>query len=211
MKKLLTVVCLVLFAHLSNAAFVDYGLTLGEFDNVGSLLINGGRFELGTFTGYTDGAGASYFTGKTYTDLRTSYVLYGDSVSTTDTAGQFYTTVNLLTTPTNARLFAWAFSTTTASSSANWSIVSGTIGGATAYDPLWLAVASTDSTVNAIEIGVTSNVLYANSNPGNTLAPSIVYDPSGANLSVVPEPATWALLAGSLTTVGMLRRRRSRL
>jgi len=207
MKKLLAIATFVLVAHLSNAATIDYSLILGKFYNVGSLVANGGLFELGTFTGYTDAAGASYFTGKDYSALSTSFVLYGDSVSTTDVNGQFYTTVDLLSTPTNTRLFAWAFSTPTASASANWSVVSGTIGGASIYDAQWLAVASTDPTVNAIEIGVTSNVLYANSNGGNALVPSTTFDPSGANLSVVPEPATSLLVALSLTTMMVFRRR----
>ena len=89
MRKFLTLVTVLLTVQFSNAAQVDYGLTFGTFLNQGSLVISGGRFELGTFTGYTDVSGTAFFTGKDYATLRSSYVLYGDSVTTTDTSGQF--------------------------------------------------------------------------------------------------------------------------
>lgn len=196
-----------------QAAFVDYGLTLGTFKNNGSVVSNGsGLFELGVFSGYNDTLGQSFFTGKDYATLRSSWTSFAGSSSAIDATGGFYVSaVDLLSTPVNTRLFAWGFSSTTADSSANWSIISGTIGDAGTYGPLWLAVAPSDITVNAIEIGTTFNTIYARSNPGNAFeANSVAVSEQSANVSVVPEPSTYALLgiAGIAFGVYAIRRRR---
>ncbi len=180
----------------SQTASVDYGLTTGEFFNEGTRVANGaGLFELGYFTGYTDVSGLGYFSGKDYSTLRGSFNLLPDSATGVQgNDGQFYQTVDLLSTPGGTRLFAWVFGTAPASAAANWSIISGTIGGSQPSDAAWLAVAPGDPTFNYIELGTVNNVLYARSNPGNSLVPSNFYDPSGANVSVVPEPKTYFLL-----------------
>ena len=217
MKKtilLAAVSALVIIPSPSPAAFVDYGLTLGTFKNEGSVVADGsGLFELGVFSGYNDTLGASYFTGKNYSTLRSSWTSFAGSSSAIDASGGFYVgAVDLVTTAANTRLFAWGFSTPTASESANWTIISGEIGGSSAYAPVWLAVAPSDITVNAIELGTLHNVMYANSNAGNalqanTLAPSEL----SANVSVVPEPSTYALLSlAGLALGGYAARRRLR-
>jgi hypothetical protein len=176
----------------ARAAFVDYGLTLGAFQNNGSVVSSGsGLFELGVFSGYDDTLGASYFTGKDYATLRNSWTAFAGSSSSMDLNGDFYVSaVDLLSTPVDTRLFAWGFSSTSPDASANWTIVSGTIGDTSAYGPVWLAVAPSDITVNAIELGTSNNTLYANSGPANSLqANEVAPSELSANVSVVTEPA----------------------
>lgn len=217
MKKSLLIALLIGFAAIhshTRAAFVDYGLTMGTFKNNGSVVSAGsGLFELGVFSGYSDTLGTSYFTGKDYTTLRSSWTAFAGSSTAIDASGGFYVSaVDLLTTPVNTRLFAWGFSSTTASSSANWTIVSGTIGDTSPYGPVWLSVAPSDITVNAIELGTTYNFLYANGNVGNAFqANTVAPSEQSANISVVPEPSTYALLSlAGLALGGYAVRRRVR-
>lgn len=190
-------------------AQVDYGLLQGQFYNENSLVGDGdGLFELGVFSGYSDAAGTGYFSGKDYSTLRSSFTPFSTSLTAVQNNGQFYQSVDLLSTPANTRLFAWVFSTTSASSSANWTILSGTIGGSSPYDPLWLAVAPGDPTVNSIELGVISNVMYANSSPGNSLVENQTITLDGADISVVPEPGIVGLLGLGAVAVGWASRRR---
>jgi hypothetical protein len=183
----------------ARAAFVDYGLTLGTFQNDSSVVASGsGLFELGVFSGYNDGLGASYFTGKDYATLRSSWTAFAGSSSAMDLSGGFYVSaVDLLSTPVNTRLFAWGFSSSTPDASANWTIISGTIGDTSAYGPVWLAVAPSDITVNAIEIGTTHNTMYANSSLGNSLqANTVAPSELSANVSVV-SPQTFNIQVAS--------------
>jgi hypothetical protein len=217
MKKTILIAVTTAFIVINSkspAAFVDYGLTLGTFKNEGSVVASGsGLFELGVFSGYNDTLGASYFTGKNYSTLRSSWTPFAGSSSAIDASGGFYVgAVDLVTTAANTRLFAWGFSTPTASEAANWTIISGEIGGTSAYAPVWLAVAPADITVNAIELGTTHNVMYANSNPGNAFQSNAVAPSElSANISVVPEPSTYALLSlAGLALGGYAARRRRR-
>lgn len=188
---------------------VDYGLLEGQFLNNGAVVGDGlGLFELGTFAGYTDGAGAGYFSGKDYSVLRSSFNAFGTSLVAVQTAGQTFQTVDLLGTAGGTRLFAWVFSSTTPQSGANWTVVSGVVGGGSSYDAAWLAVAPGDPTFNYIELGTVNNFMYANSDPGNALAPSTVYSLEGANISVVPEPKVISLIALSAVALASWRSRR---
>jgi hypothetical protein len=217
MKKAILIAVTTAFIVINSnspAAFVDYGLTLGTFKNEGSVVASGsGLFELGVFSGYNDTLGTSYFTGKNYSTLRSNWTSFAGSSSTIDASGGFYVSaVDLAATAANTRLFAWGFSTPTASEAANWTIISGEIGGTSAYAPVWLAVAPADITVNAIELGTSHNVMYANSNPGNAFQPNTVAPSElSANISVVPEPSTYALLSlAGLALGGYAARRRRR-
>jgi hypothetical protein len=195
----------------THAAQVDYGITLGKVINNGLTSV-GGSWQLGTFSGYTDVTGAAFFTGKDYATLQSSWLPFAGSEAFTDSLGQFYQSVDLGTTSANIRLFAWGYSTPTASASANWTVVSGTIGGLTIYDGVWLAPSPSAIDVNIIELGVTSNVLYANSNPGNALvANSNAPSEGSADIVLVPEPSTYALLSlAGLALGGYAARRRLR-
>ena len=202
----------LVYSFPSHAAFVDYGLILGSFENAGSTVGSGqGLFELGVFSGYNDTLGTTFFSGKDYSTLRSSWTVLSGSQSAIDSSGRFYkSAVDLVTTPVNTRLFAWGFSTTTASSSANWTIISGTIADTSAYGPVWLAVAPSDITVNAIELGTSYNTMYANSNLSNAFQSNLVAPTElSSNVSVVPEPSTYALMAlGGLVLFFMVRRRK---
>ena len=188
-------------------------MTLGVVNNNGSLLQSGGLFQLGTFSGYNDVTGAAYFTGKDYATLSAAFtslaLLAGDGK--TDNLGQFYFSFDLASTAVSTRLFSWSYSTVAASESANWTIASGVIGGAGDYNAAWLSVAPADTTVNVIELGINSNVLYAKSSTGINFSSNTSFDPNGANLNLVPEPSTYALLAMSaLGLGGYVVRRRNR-
>jgi hypothetical protein len=195
----------------SHGAQVDYGMTLGEVINDGVANV-GGSWQLGTFSGYTDATGAAFFTGKDYATLQSSWLPFAGSDAVTDSLGQFYQSVDLGATAANTRLFAWGYSTPTASASANWSILSGTIGGLTIYDGVWLAPSPSAIDVNVIELGVTSNVLYANNDPGNALvANSVAPGEGSADIVLVPEPSTYALLSlAGIALGGYAARRRRR-
>ena len=212
MKKT-TLATIIVLAINTHAAQVDFGMTLGVVNNNGSVLANSGLFQLGTFSGYSDGVGSAYFTGKDYSTLAsafTSFSLIPPSSAPTDAGGQFYYSYDTASTAANTRLFAWAYSTTSASSSANWAIVSGTISGTGDYNNAWLAVAPDGTTVNIIELGINSNVLYAQSNVGSGFSANTFFDPNGANLNLVPEPSTYALLSLAGLALGsyVVRRRR---
>jgi hypothetical protein len=198
---------------LSGVAFsqnqVDYGLLEGRFLNEGDIVANNqGLFELGTFAGYSDGVGAGYFTGKDYSTLRSSFNLFPSSTTAVQLDGQIYQTVDLLGTAGGTRLFAWVFSTTTATPSSNWTIVSGVVGGTSSYDAAWLAAAPGDPVFNYIELGTTNNFMYANSNPGNSLLPNATFNAEGADISVVPEPSAISLIALSGAALASWRARR---
>jgi hypothetical protein len=212
--KRLTLSLLFAAAIHSQGAQVDFGMTLGVVNNNGSLLANSGLFQVGTFSGYNDGLGASYFTGKDYATLSgafSAFTLSGSDPTTTDAFGNYYNSYETGSTVAGTRLFSWIYSTTTASPSANWTIVSGPIGGTSPFDAQWLAVAPLSTDVNVIELGINSNVLFAQSNPGIAFSPNTSVDPDGVNLNLVPEPSTYALLGlAGLALGGYAARRRRR-
>jgi len=200
-----------------QAAQVDLGIQLGAILGSSGILSNA-RVELGTFTGYADSSGlvaTSWFTGKDYSTLRGSYtsLLNIDSPQAlvTDSNGLFYGSFDTVSTPVGTRLFAWVHSTSTVSSSANWAVITGgaNLSGANAsgYNPNWLAVSPSAGDLNVIEACTIYRQIVASS-PRASLIPSSTYDPEGANISLIPEPSTGALLM--IGSFGLLALRRLR-
>ena len=218
--KLLTTIAVGLFSAFGslNAAQIDLGITLGSVLGAGNTVLSDARVELGTFTGYTDSSGslnASFFTGKDYTTLRASYIslplMEPTQPLVTDIAGGIYTSFDLLSTPVNTRVFAWIHSTSTASSSANWAVITGGANAAGAnayaYNPMWLAVAPSASDLNVIEAATIYSQIAASS-PGASIIANTSIDPEGANISLVPEPSTGALMMIGAAGLVALRRLR---
>ncbi len=216
MKKIERILTLLLVAGALSglqAAQVDIGITLGGVVNAGGPVQNA-RVELGTFTGY-DNSGLSWFAGKSYSTLRSSYVsllnIDDPQALVTDNLGQFYGAFDTVSTPLNTRLFAWIFDSSTASSLANWAIISGggnpTGSNASVYDPMWLALSPSAGEINPIEAATIYSLIYASSG-GASLVPTSTYDPEGANISLVPEPSTGALMMIGAAGLVALRRLR---
>lgn len=200
-----------------NAAQVDLGITLGSVLGAGNTVLSDARVELGTFSGYSDTSGdvnSAFFTGKDYSTLRASYtslLVAGSNPLTTDSTGGIYTSIDLASTAVNTRLFAWIHSTSTASSSANWVLITGGANPsgalAEAYNPMWLAVAPSASDLNVIEAATIYTQIVASS-PGASLIPNTTLDPDGANIALVPEPSTGALMMIGAAGLMALRRLR---
>lgn len=208
------------FLHAATArgAYAEYGLTQGTLQVNGVTVTNGGRFELGYFASYNDTLGMGFFADKDYSTLRSAWTLFpyprpspiliGDPedpgawldlpysedypYSINDPGGLFYAwQINTLGVAAGTRFFVWAFSSLEPEISAGWSILSGTIAGASPFDVGWLAVDPGDPFgVNLIEIGGDSNVLYKSSSPSNALTPNSVDPSSGsADLQLFVAPA----------------------
>lgn len=199
----------------SQAAQVDLGLTLGSL-TTGSSILSGKAVRLGTFSAYSDASGLSYFTGKDYNTLFSAFVSFTEisspQVLVTDNAGQIYQSFDTGTTAAGTRLFAWFYDTATVTSVSRWAIVSG--GGnptglnAEGYDAAWLAVAPSASDLNVIEVGTIYSQIYAESHSANGLvATSLFGDPEGANIVLIPEPSTGALISLGLSLL-VLRKRK---
>lgn len=194
-----------------EAAQVDIGITLGSVTGANGTILQDAKVELGIFSAYTDVAGSSYFTGKDYTTLRNSFTLLQnlDNSLVTDSAGNYYGAFDTATTASGTRLFAWIFNAASAASSTNWAVISGGGVGPNSgiYNPMWVAVAPAAVEVNVIEAATTYTQIYA-STPGASIVLNSSIDPEGANLSLVPEPSTGALLM--IGSVGMVALRRLR-
>ena len=193
-----------------KAAQVDIGITLGSV--VGSSgIINDARIELGTFSGYSDVTGLGYFGGKDYATLRSSFTLLSnlDNSTQTDVNGNYYGAYDTASTSSGTRVFAWIFSSSTASSSANWAVISGGASGpnSSVYNPVWLAVAPAAVEVNIIEAATIYTQIYS-STPGASIVLNSSIDPEGADISLVPEPSTGALMM--IGAVGLVALRRLR-
>lgn len=217
--KLLNLIAVGVFGVLGtlHAAQVDLGITLGSVLGAGNTVLSDARVELGTFSGYSDSSGnlnASYFNGKDYNTLRSSYtslLVAGSNPLRTDSSGGIYTSIDLASTTVGTRLFAWIHSTSTASSSANWALITGGANPsgalAEAYNPMWLAVAPSASDLNIIE-AATIYTQIAASSPGASIIANTSLDPDGANISLVPEPSTGALMMIGAAGLVALRRLR---
>lgn len=205
---------LLLWVTSSQAATVDLGFTLGKVVS-GSTPLSGTAVRLGFFTGYNDTLGTSFFTSKTHDTLFASFKALDlapggnpDTLFTGSDAGLFYSSYvthgssNYSDVTASTRLFAWFWSSATPSSSANWAVISGTIGGTTDYDPAWLAPAPDPVNSVVIEAGVIASQIYAESAVANAIQAVIGgADPLSANLSLIPEPSSLSLLAIGLASL----------
>jgi len=207
--KLMMVVAFGLTGSL-KAAQVDIGITLGSVVDASGVISNA-RVELGTFTSYSDATGLGYFSGKDYATLRSSFTLLNnlDSSTQTDSVGNYYGAYDTASTASGTRLFAWIFSSSSASPSANWAVISGGGSGDNAgiYNPVWLAVAPAAVEVNIIEAATTYTQIYA-STAGASIVLNSTIDSEGANISLVPEPSTGALMMIGAAGLVALRRLR---
>ena len=201
---------IVLGVATAKSAQVDLGITIGTVLGT-SGIITDARVELGTFSSYSDASGLAYFTGKDYTTLRSAFtsLVYLDSPETTGSTGQYYGSFDTASTASGTRLFAWIFSGPTASASSNWAVVSGggTGPNSSTYNPVWLAVAPTAIDVNIIEAGTIYTQIFA-STAGASIVPSTAFDAEGADISLVPEPSTGALMMIGAAGLVALRRLR---
>jgi len=143
--------------------------------------------------------------------LRSSFTLLNnlDSSTQTDLFGNYYGAYDTASTASGTRLFAWIFSSSSASPSANWAVISGGGSGTNAgiYNPVWLAVAPAAVEVNIIEAATTYTQIYA-STAGASIVLNNTVDPEGANISLVPEPSTGALMMIGAAGLVALRRLR---
>lgn len=207
--KLMLVAVFGLISSL-KAAQVDIGITLGSVIGASGVISNA-RVELGTFTSYSDVTGLGYFSGKDYNTLRSSFTLLNnlDNSTNTDSLGNYYGAYDTASTASGTRLFAWIFSSASASSNANWAIISGGGTGANAstYNPVWLAVAPAAVDVNVIEAATVYTQIYA-ATSGASLVANTTIDPEGVNISLVPEPSTGALMMIGAAGLVALRRLR---
>lgn len=218
MKKsvLTAVVTLVIgLAGQLRAAQVDLGITLGYILGSGASVVSDARVELGTFTGYSDSTGVSaYFSGKDWTTLRgsfTSLLEISSPQALNASGGQYYGSFDTVSTAANTRLFAWIHSSTTPLASANWAVITGganpTGANNSVFNPMWLAVAPSAGEINIIEAATIYTQVVASSG-GASMIPSSTFDSEGANISLVPEPSTGALLM--IGSVGLVALRRLR-
>jgi hypothetical protein len=214
MKNKLTIVaaiCATLGQLSMQAAQVDIGITLGSVTGANGNILQDAKVELGVFSAYTDAAGAGYFSGKNYTTLRSSFTLLNnlDSSLVTDALGNYYGAFDTATTASGTRLFAWIFDTNDAATATSWAIVSGGGSGpnATIYNPVWLAVAPAAVENNIIEAATIYTQIFA-STPGASIVLNSTIDPEGADISLVPEPSTGALMMIGAAGLVALRRLR---
>jgi len=196
-----------------QAAQVDIGLTTGRVTD-GASFLNGTAVRVGVFTGYTDVLGVGFFTGKTYSDLNSTFtalVEMNSASEVTASGGQFNLSYDTASNAAGTRLFAWLFDSAAPLASSNWAIISG--GGnpsgpsASTFDPNWLAVAPTAIDVNIVEMGNIYSKIFASSGAGVSLSPSTAFDPEGANIVLIPEPSTFSLILLSGAFVALRRRK----
>jgi len=209
--------CLLSFGY---AATVDMGFTLGKVFS-GRQPLAGTAVRLGFFSGYNDTLGTSFFTGKDYSALFSSFtpldLVVGnlDILDSGSGAGTIYSSFstsdssNYANVASNTRLFAWFWDSPVPGVSSTWAVVSGTIGGTSDFDAAWLAPSPDALSATPIEVGVISNQIFAESALANALQPFTGLDVLGANLVLIPEPSSMSLMIMGLASALAFRRKRA--
>jgi hypothetical protein len=221
MKKTLlcTVLALaVIVAPQAHSQSIDYGMIAGFVQSpLGTDLVGGGFQLLGVtpLSGFNP-AGASL------SDLLNAANMLSVSNSFTtidiENPGQFYTMElptlwsNGNTITGNTQLYILASTSATFSLTAPWALVTGT-------DTSWFSPNPTDPFGSSIiEMSLAGNSIIAAGNGGPGVGayfdpdgPGTTVSPGDANVVLVPEPSTYALLVlGGLALAGHVIRRRRR-
>lgn len=213
MKKTLysTFAAALLLCPTVHSQSMDYGMVAAFIQSPASTVVIGGGFQL---LGVTPSSGFNPAGASLSAILSTANMLsVAGSISTIDVAnpGQFYTS-GLLTTwstggtiPSGTQLYVLA-STSASFSPAPWALVTGT-------DVGWFSPNPTDPFGSSIiEMSLANNSIIA-AGPGGAYfgsTPGTLVSPGDANLTLVPEPSTYALLVLGGVALGgyALRRRR---
>jgi|LakMenEpi03Aug12_release.lakeMendotaPanAssembly.Ray.scaffolds.fasta_scaffold494638_2 hypothetical protein len=217
-QTLIAVALATLAPSLGLAQSIDYGMTAYQVQSaIGTPLpVNTGGFRL-----YTTNGSFTPSSSSTISDITSNMRLVIGSettISPTD-AGLFYVPSLFPATAagniaTGAPLFVLASTTSAFDGTAPWALITGS-------DVGWSSINATDPlAVGIIELSLAGNEIrsagfggpgvgaYWNPQGSGTVT---VTDPLGANLILVPEPSTYALLSlAGLALGGYAARRRSR-
>ena len=220
MKKTILAVLVgscVLIAPQASAQSIDYGMIAGFVQSPSGTDVIGGGFQL---LGVTPASGFNP-AGASLADLLNSanMLSVSNSFTTIDAGnpGQFYQPGLLTfwstgaTIPTATQLYVLSSTSATFEASAPWSLVTGT-------DASWFSPNPTDPFGSSIiEVSFAGNSIIAagNGGPGTGAyfgsTPGTTLSAGDANLTLVPEPSTYALLGlAGLALGGYAARRRLR-
>jgi hypothetical protein len=214
MKKALLAVLIgscVLISPQAQAQSIDYGMIAGFVQSPVGTDVVGGGFQL---LGVTPSSGFNP-AGSSLSDIlnAANMLSVSNSFTTIDAGnpGQFYQP-GLLTfwstgavIPSATQLYVLSSTSGTFDAGAPWSLITGT-------DPSWFSPNPTDPFGSSIiEMSFAGNSLVAGS-AGNYFSPNgpgTIVSPGDANVVLVPEPSTYALLSlAGLALGGYAARRR---
>jgi hypothetical protein len=216
--KLLTAAIVALTPTLGLAQSIDYGMTAFQAQSaVGTPLpVNTGGFRL-----YTTNGSFTPSLSSTLADITANMrlVLGSESTISSTDAGLFYVPSLFPATAagniaTGAPLFVLASTSSSFDETAPWALITGTDVGwssINAGDPLAIGIIEMSLAGNEIRSagfgGPGVGAFWSPEGPATTT----VVDPAGANLVLVPEPSTYALLSlAGLALGGYAARRRLR-